>query len=199
MNPKKMFISLLPWVAFSVLLHRAGVSAAGTAAVAAAVFALVLLVRNVATGVKLIDVTGVITFALLALYAFTGPAGADAWVADYGRGAAALVLGLVMLASVLILPFTEEYARESVPQQYWGSPAFLAANRKISAAWGAILIVMSGSHFLAGMLAPLSDGPTTTGPTDLLLNWLVPAGLIFAGIKITQSVSSSAPARATVR
>ncbi|MBO0710747.1 MAG: hypothetical protein J2P47_05645, partial [Acetobacteraceae bacterium] len=53
-------------------------------------------------------------------------------------------LGLVVvtLGSVLIgRPFTLQYAREQVPQDRWGHPLFIAANRHISLVWTAAFIV----------------------------------------------------------
>jgi hypothetical protein len=33
--------------------------------------------------------------------------------------------------------FTEQFARESAPKEYWGSPTFKKINRVLSAGWGA--------------------------------------------------------------
>jgi hypothetical protein len=199
MNLKKMLVSLLPWIAFSVLVHRAGPTAAGLAALLAAAIALVLLLKDLKGGVKIIDAAGIAIFGVLALVAFTGGADAATWIADYGRGGAALVIGAVMLGSAAFVPFSEQYARESVPQQYWGSPVFRATNRKISALWGAVMIVMSGCHFLAGYLDPASGA---SGIANILLNWLVPAALVFLGYKGTVSITAAAragrPAQPTV-
>jgi hypothetical protein len=47
------------------------------------------------------------------------------------------------LVSLLIgQPFTLQYARERVPQEYWSVPLFIATNRWITAAWTAAFAVM---------------------------------------------------------
>src|SRR6202000_2022892 len=66
---------------------------------------------------KAIDVTGVLTFAVIAGLAFTGSDALRDHLADYGRGGCAVVLALVMFASLLVVPFTEQYAREVTPAQ----------------------------------------------------------------------------------
>jgi hypothetical protein len=151
MNAQKMFISLVPWLVFSVMIHRQGAHAAGFAAVIATVLAAGLLIRDSRHGgVKVVDMTGVLTFGVLAVISFAGGTSVTDWIANYGRGAAALVLAVVMLGSVPVLPFTEQYARESVPSQYWGSPTFRSINRRISLAWGVAVLVMAAAHLLAG-------------------------------------------------
>jgi hypothetical protein len=195
-NIKQLLLSLLPWIVFSVIVHRAGTTAAGLAALIAVAISLTLMIRGRGRGLKTLDVTGVVTFGALAAYCFTGGTDAASWVADYGRGTAAVVVGVVMLGSALLVPFSEQYARESVPQQYWGSPVFRAVNQKISALWGVVMLAMSVCHFLAGYLDPAGSAANgtvnATAPGGLLLNWLVPAGLVFLGYKATMSITASA-------
>ena len=121
MNSKKMFLSLIPWVLFSVIINRRGADAAAIAALAAAALSLVFLVKD-DQKIKVIDVTGIVTFGALAALGFTGGHTVTNWIADYGRGSAAIVLAVIMLISAMTVPFTEQYARESIPRAYWSSP-----------------------------------------------------------------------------
>ena len=50
------------------------------------------------------------------------------WLARYARAIAAPPRG-DLFASLLFMPFTEEYARDQVPEQYWDSARFKAVNR----------------------------------------------------------------------
>ncbi len=200
MNSKKMFLSLIPWLLFSVIINRHGANAAAIAALAAAALSLVFLVKDgQETGVKIIDATGVAIFGALAAIGFAGGQSVDNWIADYGRGTAALVLAAIMLGSALTIPFTEQYARESVPREYWGSPVFRAVNRKISALWGGVVAIMGLGHLLAGSIDPASNPNAGARPVDLIFNWVLPAALIFFAIKQTEQIStaagSSAPAQ----
>jgi hypothetical protein len=198
MNAKKMFLSLVPWVVFTVVINRRGADAAAIAALAAAGLSLVFLIRDSrSSGVKVIDVTGVVTFGVLAGWGFAGGQSTTNWIADYGRGAAALVLAAIMLLSAVTVPFTEQYARESVPREYWNSPVFRAINRRISSLWGVVVLVMGAGHLLAGVVDPASDPVSGARPVDLLLNWALPIVLIMFAIKQTQQISAGGRAGAT--
>ena len=193
---KKVLISFIPWVVFSVLVQRAGVEAAGVAALLAAVVGGYLAFAGRSTGVKLLDLVSTATFAFLAAVALAGGSGAEDWVADYGRGSAAVVLGLVMLGSTLLVPFTEQYARESVPQEYWHTATFRSVNRRISAAWGSAILLMSLGHLLAGVIDPASAPNPGARPVEMLLNWILPVLLVLGAVKYTQHASHSAGAPA---
>jgi hypothetical protein len=193
MNAKKMFLSLIPWALFSVMIERRGANAAGFAALAAAAVALWFALKDRESGgFKVIDLAGIATFGVLAVSCFVGGDSVRNWVADYGRGTAAGVLALVMLGSALTVPFTEQYARESVPREYWHSPVFRAVNRRISAVWGAVVAVMALGHLLAGAIDPATAPKSGTRPVDLLLNWVVPIGLILFAISYTKRAADGA-------
>ena len=193
MNSKKMFLSLIPWVLFSVVVNRRGADAAAFAALGAAALSLVFLFKDAArSAIKIIDVTGVLTFGGIGVWGLIGGQSVDDWLADYARGGAAIVLAVIMLGSAVTVPFTEQYARESVPQEFWHSPVFRAVNRKISALWGVVVLVMGFGHLLAGLIDPVSNPLSGARPVDLLLNWVVPIGLILLAVKGTERLSATA-------
>jgi hypothetical protein len=187
-----MFISLIPWLVFSVVINRRGADAAAIAALAAATLSLFFLAKDTRnSGVKLIDVTGVATFGVLAVLGFSEGRAVTDWIADYGRGTAALVLAVIMLASVVTVPFTEQYARESMPREQWNSPMFRAVNGKISALWGGVVAVMGVAHLLAGTIDPPSNPAPGARPVDLVLNWVLPIALILVAVNRTQKISGA--------
>ncbi len=191
-----MIVSFTPWVLFGVIVKWAGPDHAAIAALVAFAVAAVLLVKNSwHSQVKIIDAAGAATFGILAVVGFTGGIPADNWIADFGRGAVTLLLAAIMLVSAATVPFTEQYARESVPRQYWGSPVFRATNRKISAMWGAVIAIAGGAHLAAGALAPVTDSGhagQSSPVVNVLLNWVVPIALIMFATKQTQRIKSSA-------
>jgi hypothetical protein len=188
MNSKKMIFSLVPWVLFTVVVNKGGSGAVGWAALGAAVIALFVTLRNRGhETVKIIDVAGIATFGIISALAFVGSSSLKDNLAEYGRGGSALVLAVVMLGSLLFVPFTEQYARESVPKEYWGSPVFRAVNRKISAIWGLAILAMAGSHLISGYIEATS---TLDRRENLLLNWVVPVLLVLGAIKFTNSATS---------
>ena len=60
------------------------------------------------------------------------------------------VIAAVALGSLLAFtPFTDQYARESVPRQYWDSPLSRRTNRILTVMWGGVFLVTA----LLGLLA----------------------------------------------
>jgi cytochrome bd-type quinol oxidase subunit 2 len=193
-NSKKMFISLIPWVLFTIIAGRAGADFVGWAALVAGVLTLGIAIKGVSdrtadgsrSTLKVIDVAGIVTFAVMTVLAFTGSHGVREHIVDYGRAACALVLAIVMLGSLLVVPFTEQYAREQVPRAYWRSPVFKSLNRHISAAFGIAVLVMAAGHFVSGWLESRGD---LTAILNLILNWAIPILVILRAIKYTDRVT----------
>jgi len=103
----------------------------------------------------------------------------------------------VLWASVALRPFTEQYARESVPQQYWDSPRFHAVNCRISAVWAVAVTVIGIGHLVSGAL---TDYPTSVViPADVLLNWVVPFGLIWLTVRYTIHTAHAAHPTSTAQ
>ncbi|MBN9111982.1 MAG: hypothetical protein J0I34_24765 [Pseudonocardia sp.] len=202
MSAKSILIGFLPWIAFSMISTRVGPGAVGMAALIALVVAAILVARSVARGQspKLLELTGMVTFAAMGVWALVDPA-SDAFLAFYGRGVAALVLAAVIVATLASRPFTEQYARESVPQEYWDSPRFHEVNRRISAAWAGTVAVMGVGHLIAGALAQNAaeySGYLASRPGDLILNWLIPGLLVLLTVRYTRRVTGAdAPAQVT--
>lgn len=192
MSVKQILLGFLPWVVFSAISTRVGPGAVGMAALLALVVAAVFVARSVGRrkSPKLLEITAVVTFAVIGTWALVEPASDDS-LAWYGRGLAAIVLAVVIAVSLAVRPFTEQYARESVPRQYWDSPRFHAVNRKISAAWAGAVAVMGVAHLISGVLAANAadyTGYLVSRPEDLILNWLVPGLLIYMTVNYSRRV-----------
>jgi hypothetical protein len=192
MNTKQILLGFLPWIAFSAISTRVGPGAVGMAALLGLVLAAVLTARSVTRGesVKLIELTGVATFAVMGVWALVDPA-SDAFLAFYGRGVAAMILSVAIALSLAGTPFTEQYARESTPREYWNSPRFHEVNRRISAAWAGAVAVMAIGHMVAGTLAVNAaeyTGYLVSRPGDLMLNWLLPGTLILLTVRYSRRV-----------
>lgn len=176
---KGIFIALIPWIAFTVLVSHSTLKLGSLAALG---IAIVIAVPGVRAGrPKLLEVGAVVTFIGFVVVAFLVDASTASWVARYARGIAALILALISFASLLFTPFTEQYAREQVPEQYWGSPKFKEINRKLTTMWACIFAAMVPFHAIAGTL------DTRLG--NIIFNWAIPLALVYWGIK-----RSSAPA-----
>lgn len=198
MSAKSILVGFLPWIVFSLVATRVGSGAVGMAALLALAVALVMTAISVRRGEspKLIELTGIGVFAVMGAVAVVEPA-SDTVFAFYGRGLAALALAVLVFVTLPFRPFTEQYARASVPRQYWDSPAFHAINRRVSAAWGGTIMVMGVGHLIAGALAAgaaESTGYLTSRPGDLILNWVIPGLLVLVTVRYTQRVVGGEPA-----
>ena len=123
------------------------------------------------------------TFAGFTAVALQDP-GASEWVTRYARAMAAALLALIAFGSLLVVPFTEQYARESVPRQLWSSPRFRKINRQLTTMWALVFAAMVPAHVIAGAVG--------THRANLIFNWAIPIALIVWAAKRTASVSDAA-------
>jgi hypothetical protein len=183
---KGIFIALIPWIAFTVLAMHSSLKLGSLVALAAAV---VIAVPGIRAGrPKLLEVGAVVTFIGFVVVAFLADGSTADGIARYARGIAALILALISFGSLLFTPFTEEYAREQVPEQYWASPKFKEINRKLTTMWSCIFAAMVPFHAIAGAL--------DTRAGNLVFNWAIPLGLVYWGIK--RSSAAGEPDAGTV-
>jgi hypothetical protein len=184
MKPKQLILSFLPLVAFSLLARLLPHSDIGVSALIAAVCAVIaiLAVRPVWPP-KILTSCQLVLFAVMAIAGFTGSAGTDRWLATWAAAGVGLVMGLVILALIPVMPFTEQFARQSTPQAYWSSPTFKQINRVLSLGWGAALLGVGASRLAAVAI----NGLTTRRLPDLLLGLAIPAVITFYMLKFSQS------------
>ena len=111
---------------------------------------------------------------------------ADAFLAAYGRSLATWALAIVIFAMLPFMPFTEQYARESVPREYWHTSRFRSINRRISTAWRVAIVAMAASHLLAALFISVgTDIGVPSRPIDLFFNWIFPLALIWWTVRYT--------------
>jgi all-trans-retinol 13,14-reductase len=127
----RLIIAFLPWIILGVLGNRWFVLAFMLALAAAAV----TTARQLLMGSpKILDT---VTFAFFVFVA----------VGLLGFGWMILATYMTLLVNVTLMaiawgsllagtPFTIQYAREQVPQEYWSSPLFIRINQLITAVWG---------------------------------------------------------------
>jgi hypothetical protein len=195
MSIQKVFVGFVPWIVFSLVATRVGPGAVGAGCLLALIVAVGLVVRSVFRGEspKLLEVTGAVVFLGLGVLSLAD-AGADTLLATYGRAIAAAILAAVIFLLLPAMPFTEQYARESVSRQYWHTREFRSINRRISAAWGGVIAAMAVSHLVGGLFELPDPGVGLLHrPVDLLFNWIVPGLLVWAAFRYTQRASGDQP------
>jgi hypothetical protein len=184
MKSLMLILSFLPLIAFSVLARLLPHGDVGVAGLTAAVIAAIALlsIRPVWPP-KTLNACSFVLFTVLAVAGFTGSAGSDRWLATWAAAGVGLVMGLVILALVPVMPFTEQFARQSTPRAYWASPTFKQINRVLSLAWGAALIGIGVSRLAAVAI----NGHTTRRLPDLLLGLAVPALITVYMLRFSKS------------
>ncbi len=177
MKPLNLVIGFVPLAIFAVLVSWLALGWAAAAGLAAAV----ILVGFTAArgGVKVLPVAQSVILAAFTVVGFTVGHHTATTFAPYARGVASLVLAGFILATSYHFPFTMQFARGSVPEQYWHSPQFLGLNRRLSLVWGLAVLAVGAAH--AGAAA-------VTGATivHFVLDWAVPAVAIFQAYSVTK-------------
>ncbi len=174
-----IYIALIPWVLFTLITQHDTLQAAAVVALLAAVA--IALPALLSGRPKLLELGAVAAFAGFTAVAFAADAATAAWLARYARAIAAGLLALIAFGSLLATPFTEQYARESVPRQLWSSPRFVAINRQLTLLWACVFTAMVPAHIIAGML--------DTRRANTIFNWVIPIVLVVWAAKRTAAVS----------
>ena len=189
----RSILGFLPLILFGFVGHLAGAGAVGWVALAAAALGLGVAALGGRAGLNAVSISSTVVLAGLGITALTAGTSAATFVAAYGTGVLALLVGLTMLATVTTVPFTEQSARASVPKQYWDNPMFRAVNRRISLAWGLATIGCGLSRFL--YVAVEGANPAKTTALGLLIGFGVPAALCYLAFRYTIHSSKGARAR----
>jgi hypothetical protein len=167
--------SFAPWLVF---LLASRVTSLYGAAAAGAVAAVVVLSRAIGQRrVHMLDVASAVYFvALGAVLIVVRPGHLDDW-ARYAQAGSPLALTVLVFGSIVLgRPFTESYARETVPEFLWHTERFRALNRQISTVWGLA--------FLLGTVSLIAAGSVDT--RQILLRIIVPFGALYYAYGYTQ-------------
>jgi hypothetical protein len=177
-----IYLAFVPWILFSLITQHDTLKAAAVVALIAAV--LVAAPAALAERPRLLELGAVVAFVGFTVVAFIADPSTTHWLARYARAIAALLLALIAFSSLLFVPFTEQYARESVPRQFWSTPRFKQINRHLTVMWGSVFLVMMVSHIAAGAI------DTRRGNT--IFNWVIPIVLIIWAVKHSGELSEAA-------
>jgi hypothetical protein len=184
MKPTSLVLAFLPLIGFSILARWLPHGDIGIAGLVAAVLALIaILLSRPAWPPKIINTCSLILFAVIAVLGFTLGKHDDRWLSTWGGGGVAIILGLIILILVPVIPFTEQFARESVPKSQWTSPAFKKINRVLSAGWGLAIVGLG----VARVLAAVVSEHTSRRLPELLLSLLVPLAILIYMFRFSKS------------
>ena len=199
LTPLSLVVGFLPWIVFSFVAQRlAADGVAWSALIAVVMSAVGVLWDRRRRGPQILDLGSLVLFGVIAVVGFVGGPGVDRWLFEWGRPLVGVALGLYLLLTVPVLPFTAEYARQTTPREYWDSPTFTRINRVLSAAWGVAFMVTGAASVLATALDARATGTSSSHLADLLLNWVVPIAVLWTMVRFTAAYPdrvTAAPAR----
>ena len=178
MKPLTIVIGFIPQAIFVILVSWLSLGWAAAAGLAAGV--ILLAVTAARGGVKVLPVAQSVILAAFTVVGFTVGHHAEMTFAPYARGVASLALGAFIVATSSSVPFTAQFARQTVPQQYWRSPQFLGINRRLSLVWGLAVLAIGAGHLgaaFAGSSAPI---------VRILLDWGIPVYAAFQAYTVTK-------------
>jgi hypothetical protein len=182
------FVGFTPWIIFWVV---ASPSTWEWATLGALIAAVILAVPSAERGSpKILDLGSIAFFAVLSLLAIFLDRSDLTWVEDYAQAISSGALAIIALGSLAVIPFTEQYARESAPREVWDTPRFRRTNFVLSAMWGLVFLASA----ILGVIAQQTDSSTARE----WLNWIIPIALIVGAFKFTAWYAEQARARARV-
>jgi hypothetical protein len=184
MKTLTLILAFTPLIVFSVLARFLPHGWIGVAGLVAAVAALIaILMSRPVWPPKILNACSLVLFTLIAVLGFTLGTHDDRWLATWGGSGVGVVLGLLILILIPVMPFTEQFARESVPRDQWSSPMFKKINLVLSAAWGAAIFLLGASRLAAAAI----NGHTTRRLPETLLGLIVPVVIILYMLRFSKS------------
>ena len=129
-----LIFGFAPFIAFFVLMRLATPLPALAAAFVISAYSMFRVYWR-GESIKILDIGSLALFAAMTLYTVVAHPG-------WSIGGVKLVVdaGLTLIAGISMAirqPFTLQFAKEQVPEQYWSTPRFHRANQLISGAWTA--------------------------------------------------------------
>jgi quinol-cytochrome oxidoreductase complex cytochrome b subunit len=140
---------------------------------------------------KLLELASIATFLVFTVVAFAANPPDDGVLDRYARAIATGTLTVIAIGSLLTVPFTEQYARESTPPEVWDTPSFHNTNRVFTALWAAVFAAMTVSHVIAGAI--------DTRRAETIFNWVIPIALVVAMFRYMEQYRARLRAEAVNR
>ncbi len=164
---------LTPWILYSLVSGPERLELSVLIALVAAL-AILGLSRLQGGTIKMLELSDVIFFALLAVVVAVANDDFHHWLEVWSGEIANLALMVIVVGSIVLRrPFTLAYARETTPEEYWDTPEFLRVNYIISWVWAAAFIVQAAS-------GGFGDG-VLDNSNNLWTGWVIQtAGIVWA-------------------
>jgi len=141
-----ILLGFAPYTAFFLFMQAVSIDVGLWAAL---IVAVLIADRNWrrSGSLKVLEAGTVLLFATLVIFT-----AAEHWkwtVMAVRLAVDAGLLAIVIVSLAIGRPFTLQYARERVAQQYWHTPFFLSINRRITWAWAGAFAALVTAHAVA--------------------------------------------------
>jgi uncharacterized membrane protein len=169
------FATFIPWIIFWVVAGSRSTWEYG--ALGALLASLILLGPDLRQRkVKMLDGATVIFFAAMAIAGIIASPSDGEWLDRWANTLSSGALGVLVLVTLPVMPFTEQYAREMTPPEVWNTAGFRRTNQVITLVWGLVFVATA----ILGAIA--ASSPSTSDWT----NWILPIALIVGAFKFTE-------------
>jgi SNF family Na+-dependent transporter len=180
-------VGFAPWIAMSVVVGPGRFEIAAVLAFAISLAAGVLG-AIVGERPKLLDLVGIAFFAVLIVAGLLVDQAGLNWLERWAGEISNIAIVLVALFSIAIrMPFTIQYARESVQPEDWQSPLFMHINYVVTWAW-------TGAFAITAIAGYIGDGPLGE-PDNVWTNWLIQIALLILALRFTEWYPDTATAK----
>jgi len=150
-----ILVGFAPWIIFGILVGHDKMLEASSIALIATLAGIAGDVRK-GRSVKVLTAGTFIFFLAFAVATFFV---SHALLGRWANLMSNAALAAITLVSIVIRkPFTMQYARESVPKEYWDTPQFLRANLVITWVWLAAFAVNTASSALRAIIPDIWSG-----------------------------------------
>ena len=127
-------------------------------------------------GFKLLDIMTLVFFATVTIVGAVVGARDRDWMDTYATTLSSSVLAAMVFCSLAFVPFTEQYARDTVPLRMWSDPAFKHTHKVMTTVVGIVFSVIAVLGYIA------VKAPSTSDWT----NWVLPLVLLVAAARLLQ-------------
>jgi hypothetical protein len=164
----------LPWIIFWVVSSP---STWKVAAVGALIAAVIVSIPDAMRpgGVKILDLGTIGFFAIVSILAIFLDRKDLSWFEDWAQFISSIALAAIAFVSLAFTPFTEQYARDSTPQELWNTLGFKRINRQLTLFWGVIFALTA----VSGVIAIKGSHSSRD-----FFTWILPIILIVGGFKV---------------
>lgn len=178
------FVGFAPWIVYWVVAD--GPSTWMFGAICAVISALFLGISAGRGGARMLDVVTVVFFVGVTVAGMAVGAEDRDWMDTYATTLSGGVLALMALASLALVPFTQQYAPPSAPRHDWEKAAFRRTNQVLTLMWALVFALIAVLGYVA------VAAPATVSWTKAV----IPVVVIVGAIGMTQIYPDRARARA---